>query len=275
MSQEWWRYLKGRPFYWVLDGSDPAASYYMLRYVVERPDSARAVQAARLALQESATVTALKAKLKPEGQARWTEDYSGPLWALRLLAEWGHPGDNETIATCLDWALETNRTDPHPDAPLLLLHAALAFGFTEDERVALLIEHTLAGIESKTYIKAESITLLAIAFAASAENLLLSSALHLLESLLSDLAPTGLPHFADYTYPTFDRPDGITLAESAIRLGLRGEWLEPWIQQIVAAQDEEGYWRASRVHLPGATADSPNRWVSAKAMYVLRSFYGE
>lgn len=268
MENEWWRYLKGRPFYWVLDGSDPAASYYMLRYVVERPDSARAVQAARLALQESPEVAQLKAQLVSQGTPEWNREYTGALWALRLLAEWGHPGDDETIATCLDWALDTPDTT-HPHALLLLLHTALAFGFAEDERVQVLLAQALDALNGEP--SPEAVVLLAMACATLPEQALTAN----LETYLARLNPEELPHFAHYSYPTFDTPDGLTLAESALRLGYQGEWLARWVTQIVEAQDENGLWRAEQVHLPTATVDSPNRWVSAKALYVLRAFYGE
>lgn len=275
MEDQWWRYLKGRPFYWVLDGNDPAASYYMLRYVVERPDEARAVQAARLALQESAAVASLKARLKG-GNREWDREYLSPLWALRLLAEWGHPGDDETIATALDAALE-DATDSHPYASPLLLYTALAFGFTEDERVHALLDKVLGDLEREAppFPDAVRVTLTAMGFAALpvAER----SATHLsrLEARLASLQPDRLPAFATYAYPTYDTPDGLTLAESALRLGLRGAWLEAWVAQIVAAQDEQGYWRATHVHLQSVPPHRPNRWISAKALYVLRSYYGE
>jgi hypothetical protein len=273
---EWWRYLKGRPFYWVLDGSDPAAAYYMLRYVVERPDSARAVQAARLALQESPAVAHLKARLIPEGIPEWNADYSGPLWALRLLAEWGHPGDDEAIATCLDWALDHD-TPTHPHAALLLLHTALAFGFSEDDRVKSRLHHVLATLqeEDPSELSAVEVVLAAMALATLPVAEIPKQARTSLESRFAHLDPTALPAFAAYAYPTFGTPDGLTLAESALRLEFTGAWLERWVEQIVAAQDEGGLWRAARVYLPDASPNEPNRWLSAKALYVLRSYYGE
>lgn len=274
---QWWSYLKGRPFYWVLDGSDPAASYYMLRYVVERPDSAWAVQAARLALQESPQVIALKATLIPDGKPRWTADYSGPLWALRLLAEWGYPGDDETIATCLDWGLEHSAQDSHPYASWLLLHLGLAYGFSEDERVQSLLSNAFKTLQSgaRFTLNAEAATLLGMALATIPSTDLPNESLKGLESLLATFTPATLPTFAAYAYPTFDRPDGLTLAESALRLGLRGAWLEPWVAQITTEQNEQGLWQAKRVHLTNQVPDAPNRWISAKALYVLRSYYGE
>lgn len=274
---QWWSYLKGRPFYWVLDGSDPAASYYMLRYVVERPDSARAVQAARLALQESPRVMALKATLIPDGKPQWTADYSGPLWALRLLAEWGHPGDDETIATCLDWALDYSEQDSHPYASWLFLHLGLAYGFSEDERVQSLLRYALTTLQSEArfMLNAEATTLLGMALATIPSTDLPNESLKGLESLLATFTPATLPKFAEYASPTFDTPDGLTLAESALRLGLHREWLEPWVAQIITAQNEQGLWQAQQVHLINEVPDAPNRWISAKALYVLRSYYGE
>jgi len=249
----------------------------MLRYVVERPDGARALQAARLALQESPVVAELKAVITGESSPRWTSDYSGALWALRLLAEWGHPGDDETIATALDWALTHTSETSHPHATPLLLHTALAFGFSDDDRVESLLQQVfiLLQTERRTRLGAVGATLTAMALATLQDRAIPTAVLAGLESLLSPITPTAHPLFTAYGYPTYDTPDGLTLVESALRLGLRGTWLDAWVAQIVAAQDEAGFWRAGRVHLPDITPNEPNRRLSAKALYVLRSYYGE
>jgi hypothetical protein len=268
---KWWQALRGRPFYWVLDGGDPAASYYMLRYVVERPGSARAVRAARLALSESEPVGKLKARLRPRGEPEWGTGYGGPLWALRLLAEWGHPGDDEQIASCLDWALDGAASHPYSDE--LLLHAGAVFGFSTDDRVEALIVSLLTRLR-RGDVAAEGVALAAMALAALPAAQLATAEVAVVEKALAGIPVNGSA-FTAYACPTYDNPDVLTLAESALRLGLRGAWLEGWVQQIVVAQDEQGFWRAARVYPPATGAGVPNRWVSAKALYVLRAFYGE
>lgn len=274
---EWWSYLKGRPFYSVLDESDPAASYYMLRYVIERPDSARAVQAARLALQVSPEVAKLKDQLFQDNVPEWAADYSGSRWALRFLAEWGHPGDDESIATCLDHAIDTLENEGHPFAPLMVLHTALAFGFGEDERVRNLLNRLVRDycFAESSHKSAEGLTLIAMALAAGVTSDLHPYALPGLKAQLCTLTPAALPDSSRYAYPTFDTPDGLTLAESALRLGIAGAWLEPWIEQVIGGQDEDGWWKAAVVHRSTADPRAPDRWISARAMYVLRAFFGE
>src|SRR5688500_9861684 len=162
---EWWQALRGRPFYWVLDGSDPAASYYMLRYVVERPDRSRARQAARLELMQWDAVAQVKSRLQETEIPGWDRAYAGPLWALRLLAEWGHPGDDEAIATALDWALDRDAAAAHPYGKELMLHIGAAFGFASDERVRALMSAVVEGLSSPA-VKPERVALAAMAFAA-------------------------------------------------------------------------------------------------------------
>ncbi len=70
------------------------------------------------------------------------------------------------------------------------------------------------------------------------------------------------------------------LAQAALRLNIAGKWLQPWIERIENAQDERGLWHLDRaLATPASIAweaeGEPSRWISAKAMYVLRAFYGE
>jgi hypothetical protein len=135
---EWWRHLKGRPFYWVLDGTLPAADLFMLQYVVERPSEASPLRAARLALAESREVEALKRHLEQGSAELWEPRYETWLWTLRVLAELGVPGDDERIAEALDGVLDRMLIEDEGEptnGPAIVLHTALAFGFHEDERV--------------------------------------------------------------------------------------------------------------------------------------------
>ncbi len=276
MNNEWWRQLKGRPFYWVLDGTDPVACYYMLKYVVERPDSARALKAARLDLMESPQVAAVKARLGHNSAAVWDEAYQSSLWALRLLAEWEHPGDDETIAECLDGALDNYQAGASPFALPLLLHCATALGFYGDARVQMLLSraesHLRKGQNSRW------LALLAMALAPLPPEQRSQSLLQALQTHLALIEPS--PVFSTYAFPTYDTPDDLTIAEAALRLGIGSEWITPWIERIVAAQDEEGLWRTHTIHplrddVTAVPPHSPNRWISAKALYVLRTYFGE
>lgn len=284
---EWWRTLKGRPFYWALDESDPISSYYMLRYVVERPDAARAVQAARLALQESEAVAQVKETLTRVAGARWEPPYTGPLWALRLLAEWGVAGDDERIAETLDWALDQPDDDFDVWREPLLLYCANTFGFGDDDRLAdsrwKLFFHLNRFNEWDNAAKRTAwerwVALVAMAGAAAPATLS-ADTLAETEHALSRIDRVNFMSNNPLCYPTYDQPDGLTVVESALRLGLRGDWLTPWVEALVDLQDEQGLWRVARpLPLPAGLTppapDSPNRWLTAKALYCLRTYYGE
>ncbi len=240
----------------------------MLRHVVGRPESARVLRAARLALQESPEVLALK-----EGLARGED----ALWTLRLLAEVGVAGDDERLAESLDRLLDEETT-----SPAILLHIVLAFGFQEDARVQHLLHAAQARLRGPASAdkQADWLTLVAMALAEQPAVYRDTEIAHLLGQQLQCLSLDELPRYHQYTFPTFDQPDALILARSALRLGLVGAWLEPWIERIVAAQDEQGMWHLDgTLPTPGTIhweeAGQPSRWVTGQALYILREFYGE
>ncbi len=273
-------------------GQNAAADLFMLRHVVERPDAARGVRAAQLALQVSPQVEALKASLTEPRRTGWSPRYATPLWALRLLAEVEVAGDDERIATALDWLLDAPEPDSEAEPPpinlnAIIVHIAAAFGFAADprvrERIARLDEqlarHELPATPAAV---ADWLTQAAMALAALPDTASDSATRDLLALRLAALDPPTVRRYRRYGFPTFDQPDDIVLARSALRLGLGGAWLQPWVQYVVGIQDEQGLWRLRR-HLPtpaevrwtGETEGEPSRWLSAQALYILRAFYGE
>lgn len=286
---EWWRHLTGRPFYWVLDSTHPAADLFVLRHVVERPACAPGLRAARLALAESSQVARLRAHLDGAGGGLWSPRYGATLWALRLLAELGVPGNDEGVAEALDRVLDQPPGPEEESEPLnlaaIVLHTAMAFGFHDDERVRAGVARVQGLLRTDALpvpgeARADWLVQMAMALAEQPEAERDGATLALLQTQLERLDPATLERYACYTFPTFDRPDDLTLARSALRLGLGGAWLVPWVQRIEAAQDERGLWRLQRaLPTPGGVRwedeGAPSRWVSAQAMYVLRAFYGE
>ncbi|MGH7482518.1 MAG: hypothetical protein ACRELV_10210, partial [Longimicrobiales bacterium] len=208
---------------------------------------------------------------------------------LRLLAELEASGADERIATALDRALDSQpHGEPEPvNLAAMLVHIAGAFGFHDDPRVRA----KLARIEERLAEQTRSATKddvadwlvqAAMALAALPESLRDPSALDTLARRLASLDPPSVQRYRRYSFPTFDRPDDITLARSALRLGIQGEWLQPWIDYIESSQDEEGRWRIGRLlPLPGAVPwpdekeGTPSRWITAQVLYILRAFYGE
>jgi hypothetical protein len=287
---EWWRHLKGRPFYWALDGTHPAVDLFMLRHVVGRPDRSPVVRRARLALVESQLVESLTRDLAAGAPSGWAPRYGSPFWILRLLAELGVPGDDEQIASALDRVLdETAPGQEDVDRPAhldaLVAHNALALGYGEDERAQAvlarlrdtLVSGTLPGEPRQ---RADWLVLVAQALAALPAGSRDESMLSALLAYLEELQPASLPDYGAYRFPTFDQPDDLVLARSALLLGLRGDWLRPWVERVVAAQDDQGLWRLGRaLPIPGGITveqeGQPSRWLTAQALFILREFYGE
>lgn len=290
MGDAWWLHLTGKPFYWVLDGTHPAADYFMLRYVVERPDKAKVLKEARLRLAESPQVQALKERLKRgSGTMLWTPRYSTTMWILRLLAEVGVPGDDETIAEALDNVLELDGEGDFEPAPVnvnaIVLYTAFAFGFGHDERVQSRLTTLRTALESHDLpptptALADWLTLAAQALAEQPEAERDPAVLTLLRHHLEALLPDVIDRYETYGFPTFDHPDDLVLVQAALQLSLSGEWLRPWVQRIEKSHDAEGLWPLKRaLPTPGAISweerGAPSRWLTAKAIYALRAFYGE
>ena len=284
MANEWWRHLRGRPFYWAVDGTHPAADLFVLRHVMGRPKRSRGLNAARLALQVSPKVEALITRLEQKSASLWAR-YDSPLWTLSMLAELGVRGDDERIAEALDWALNQQiEVDGAPiNANAILLHIALAFGFSDDERVQTRLTRlqdeicTLSGASTE---QAEWLTVAAMALAEQPEAERDVATVASLSHHLKTLEPANLTYYQRHGFPIFDQPDDLVLAQAALRLNIAGQWLQPWIERIENAQDERGLWHLDRaLPTPASIAweaeGEPSRWISAKAMYVLRAFYGE
>lgn len=287
MVSEWWRHLRGRPFYWVLDGTLPAADLFVLRHVLERPAGARAHRAARLALDESNAVRTLKAGLNQPGEGLWHPRYRAPLWRLRFLAEIGASAD-ERIAEALDCLLDRPADEagaPPVNLDALLLHAGYAFGFADEPRLAIRAARLRARLERAALpddqtAHADWLVQALLALAECPPSRRDPELLRLLLDRLRRLEPTSLPRYARATFPLFDQPDDLALAGGLLRLGQRPDWLAPWIAQIEARQDEDGRWSLDHaLERPDGVAwereGSASRWITARAMYVLRAYYGE
>ncbi|MCB0078065.1 MAG: hypothetical protein KDD73_11685 [Anaerolineales bacterium] len=271
---EWWRQLRGRPFYWALDGTHPAADLVMLASVIERPDDARPVRAAQLALREAAPVTAQVARLADDVPT-W-QRYAGKAWRLRGLAELGVEGDDERIAEALDAVLDTALPPDNALSLPLLAHVGAALGFADEGRVQRLF--AAMGDEMSDEPRWLGLALQAVA-AHPAPDVALRDAL---SQRMASLSPEALPHAAQFGVPNYDQPDALSVARAALQAGLRAPWLAAWVDVVLHAQDEAGLWRMARQRptpdlppWPEEAEGRPSRLITARALYVLRAWFGE
>lgn len=282
---EWWRHLKGRPFYWAVDGTHPGADLFVLRHVMGRPKRSRGLRAAQLALQVSGHVESLIVRLAAEKASLWAR-YEGIIWVLRVLAELGVSGHDERIAEALDSVLEQPVTAEHGSlhANAIVLHIAWAFGFGDDERVQARSHQLEDQIKqyaqpfSKTEV--DGLTLAAMALAEQPHQERNTEIIRLLKQHFASLDPETLLTYQTYRFPTFDQPDDLIFAQAVLRLNIAGKWLQSWIDRIEHAQDERGLWHLNHAlpiagNIAWEAEQQPSRWISAKAMYILRAFYGE
>ncbi len=284
-ANQWWRHLKGRPFYWAVDGTHPGADLFVLRHVMGRPKRSRGLRAAQLALQISPQVQTLIARLQDKSLLHWHR-YDGIIWILSALVELGVNGHDECIAETVDSVLEKcfDETIMPLHTNAIVLYIALGFGFADDKRVQARLHQLEHEVNSYSHeLTNEEIDGLILAAMALAEIPILernTKTIAQLKKHLMGIEPEKRLDYQTYRFPIWDKPDELTLAQTALRLNIAGEWLQPWMNRIEQAQDEQGLWHLNRA-LPIANEimwedeNQPSRWISAKAMYTLRAFYGE
>lgn len=288
----WWSHLRGRPFYWVLDGANPAASLLMLQEVVERPGNAPGLKEARLALREWQPVRRLIASLD-EGwgdtaAALLFPRYRTPLWRLRLLAELGVPGDEEAVAVATDRLLDAAMDEAHVvNLNAIVLSIPLTFGYSDDQRVKQRLDRLVGEVNAGSWPSAPSVRADWLAQAVATLGLALRAGL--VNPFVCERAATALialdpleldQRWSQPGFPIFDQPDLLFAVRHLLQSGARDERIRPWVEAIEAWQENEGGWRAKR-SLQQETdvlledERGPSRWLTAQGLYVLRAYYGE
>lgn len=269
----WWRHLVGRPFYWALDGSHPAASLLMLTEVLERPPTAPAVAAARLALREWLPVEAAIAALA--AQDGW------PLaWRLRALGELGISGDDERIAEATDRLLDSLPPPQGlPNENAIMLSVPLALGYHDDDRVAARLATLVQLVSAGEWLRHQPAPWLAqalIALALAPATPAVGSARQQAAAAL--LAQAGGDDDRLLGAPVGPTPDLLATTRALMRCGVTDGRLAPWVAAVETRQLAGGGWVLDTVG-PGDLGverpGEPSRWLTAQAIAILRPFYGE
>lgn len=152
----WRAHLRGDPLSWLCepDPATPAVRYFALRELLDRPDDAPDVLAARAAIMTSGPVPAILAAQHPDGY--WHRPgggygkYRGTVWQIMFLSELGaDPADARVRRGCeylLAHSVASNggfsfSQNPTPGTVVHclngnLLAALIRLGWLEDPRVA-------------------------------------------------------------------------------------------------------------------------------------------
>lgn len=300
----WWKQLRGKPFYHLFDDRHPPARLFMLERMISREKGTPSQAEAELALREWGVVRHLCRVQDRDGwwghpEMLWTPRYTATLWRLRLLAEFGVPGDDEQIATGVDYLLEhapppdedptaamADTTEPPINLNAIVTYVPLAFRFHRDERV----RHRLAVLTTAIHggaLPEESgarVDWLAQAAATLAHVPALdpTTVTRLADALLA-FRPDDLPErWRRFGAPVFDRPDLLFATRALVELGVRDERLGPWVEVIVDKQhdDEKGGLslevdRYTPAELGIEQEGAFSNWLTAQALYVMREWYGE
>ena len=150
--ESWRSALNGDPLPWLLDGETPAVRHLALRWLLDEPEDAPTVRRARAAAMRADPIAATLAAQHPDGY--WVKPgpgygpkYTGTVWSLMFLDQLGaDPGDRRIQRACayvLDHTQAPNGgfgwNGTNGGAVHCLhgnvLHALIAFGWLEDERV--------------------------------------------------------------------------------------------------------------------------------------------
>lgn len=139
---------------WLLEKRDPGVRYFALRDLLGAPEEDADVQAARKATLRTSPVQDILAAQKPEGYwvkpgAGYGPKYSGTVWSLIFLGQFGADGRDGRIRRGVDYLLEHTRA-PAPyggfsanAAPTGSVHclqgnlcaSLLALGYSADPRL--------------------------------------------------------------------------------------------------------------------------------------------
>ncbi|MBM3130783.1 MAG: nitrogen fixation protein NifH [Chloroflexi bacterium] len=144
---------------WLPAKDNPSVRYFALRYLLDRTEDDRDVQAARRAIMRSVPVQKILAAQKPEGYwfkpgAGYSPKYESTVWQILFLAELGADGRNNKVRKGCEYLLEHAQAksggfSAGQNAPPgyaihclngNLIWALVALGYGDDARVARAVD---------------------------------------------------------------------------------------------------------------------------------------
>jgi hypothetical protein len=174
---DWRSVLNDDPTPWLLepDPDNPGVRYFALRDLLDQPEQAPEVQAARAAIMTTGPVPAILDAQYPDGYwvkpgGGYSPKYRSTVWQILFLAELGaDPSDGRVRRGCeylLDHSVASNgafsaRQKPVPSACVHCLngnmvHALLRLGYAADPRVQTALDwqaRAITGEEQFRYLK--------------------------------------------------------------------------------------------------------------------------
>jgi hypothetical protein len=173
----WQRVLRDDPLPWLLEEDTPAVRHVALRQLLDLPEDAPEVRAARAAAMRADPIAGILAAQQPEGfwlrpGPGYTPKYRGTVWQLIFLDQLGADGADPRVQAACEYVLahsqsatggfaswEGGRRDDAPPPPSLALHclngnllrALIGFGKLDDTRVQRAIDWQARAITGEDF----------------------------------------------------------------------------------------------------------------------------
>lgn len=155
---------------WLLEKDTPSVRYFTFRYLLDRPEDDREVQAARRAIMKSEPVTKILTAQCSDGYwlkpgPGYTPKYQSTVWQILFLAELGAEGRNRQVRRGCEYLLEhaqavhgglSATTNATPSGAIHCLNgnliwALVALGYDGDERVARAVDWLAGAITGEDF----------------------------------------------------------------------------------------------------------------------------
>lgn len=157
--EAWGAALKSDPLPWLLERDDPAVRHLALRHLCDEPDDANEVRRALKAAMRADPIAATLEAQDPAGfwdkpGAGYTRKYTGTVWSVIFLEQFGADGSDRRIRSACRYVLDRTRTAsggfgasgslserPPPPSTAVhclngnLLRSLIAFGWLDDDGV--------------------------------------------------------------------------------------------------------------------------------------------
>ncbi len=155
---------------WLLEKENPSVRYFALKYLLDRSEEDREVQAARRAIMKSESVEKILAAQKKEGYwvkagSGYSPKYRSTVWQIIFLAELGADGRNRQVKRGCDYLLThaqashgglsaTANATPSGAIHCLdgnLIWSLVSLGYAQDERLRRAVDWLAGAITGEDF----------------------------------------------------------------------------------------------------------------------------